>query len=73
MGSPVSVAGPAGYVYTGQTSDSQAAAAMGWAMKNGIVSGFENGSPDPQGQITRAQAAQIIMNLVKTVTLNPVK
>ncbi len=38
--------------------------AMAWATKNGIISGFEPGTLNLQGQITRGQAAQIMMNLV---------
>lgn len=70
-GSPVNVITPSYYADANPTSDSQAA--MSWAMRNGIVNGFENGNPDLQGQITRGQAAQMMMNFITAYTLNPVR
>lgn len=69
MGSPVASGIPSdstdnANALTGNTQVSSSQTAMLWAMNNGIVSGFEDGSLNPQGQITRAQAAQIIMNLI---------
>ena len=55
---PVSDSGAAG-----QISDTQKA--MDWAMKNGLSNGFGEGTLNSQGQVSRAQAAQIIMNLAK--------
>ena len=36
--------------------------AMLWAVENGIVSGMGNNTLAPQGDATRAQVAQIMMN-----------
>jgi hypothetical protein len=51
-----------------QMSDTQKA--MNWAVANGIISISENEPLDPQGQISRCQAAEIIMNFAKKVSLN---
>ena len=34
-----------------------------WAVRNGLISGMDDGSLDPRGTTTRAQAAQIFYNL----------
>ena len=68
QGSPVLVDPLSENEGAGQVSDAQKA--MRWAMNNGIISGFEDGSFDPQSQISRAQAAQIIMNFAKKASLN---
>ena len=68
QGSPVLVDPLSENEGAGQVSDAQKA--MRWAMNNGIISGFEDGSFDPQSQIGRAQAAQIIMNFAKKASLN---
>lgn len=39
--------------------------AMRWAVENGIISGFGNGQLSPQGQATRAQAAQLLKNFIE--------
>ncbi len=49
---------------------SEAEKAMQWALKNGIVNGFEDGTFDPQKKVNRAQAAQIIMNFAKNTAKN---
>ena len=51
-----------------QPSDTQKA--MNWAVANGIISASESESLDPQGQVSRCQAAEIIMNFAKKVSLN---
>ncbi len=61
-GSPVAAADAPENGAAEQMSDEQKA--MSWAVKNGIVSGFENGAA-LQGQVNRAQAAQLIMNFAK--------
>ncbi len=38
--------------------------AMEWAISNGIINGKENGSLAPQGQVTRAEAAQMMMRFI---------
>lgn len=38
--------------------------AMEWAVSNGIISGKGNGYLQPQGQVTRAEAAQMIMRFI---------
>lgn len=43
--------------------------AMRWANENGIVNGFGNGLLGPQGNATRAQVAQMLMNFLRN--LNP--
>ncbi len=68
QGSPVLVDPLSENEGAGQVSDAQKS--MRWAMNNGIISGFEDGSFDPQSQIGRAQAAQIIMNFAKKASLN---
>lgn len=39
--------------------------AMNWAVENSIISGSGDGQLEPQGQATRAQVAQIMMNFIK--------
>ena len=68
QGSPVTVSDSAA---AGQISDVQKA--MDWAMKNNAANGFSNGVLDPQMQVSRGQAAQIIMNLFTTTTVNSVQ
>ena len=41
--------------------------AMLWAVENGIVSGMGNNTLAPQGQATRAQVAQIMMNFCNLI------
>lgn len=40
--------------------------AMGWAVENGVINGCGNGQLVPRGLATRAQAAQMLMNFLKT-------
>ena len=68
QGSPVTVSDSAA---AGQISDVQKA--MDWAMKNNAANGFSNGVLDPKMQVSRGQAAQIIMNLFTTTTVNSVE
>lgn len=39
--------------------------ALCWATENGIVNGKGNGTLDPKGKATRAEAAQMLMNYIK--------
>lgn len=39
--------------------------AMRWAVENGILNGYGGGRLDPQGQATRAQAAQMLKNFIE--------
>ena len=39
--------------------------AVRWAMENGILSGYEDGSLVPKGKATRAQAAAMLARYVK--------
>ncbi len=39
--------------------------AMNWAVENNIISGLGDGQIEPQGQATRAQVAQIMMNFIQ--------
>ena len=39
--------------------------AMRWAVENGILNGYGGGKLGPQGQATRAQAAQMLKNFMK--------
>ena len=43
---------------------------MGWAVKHGIVNGFDNGTLDAKSQVNRAQAAQIVMNFAKKTAVH---
>ena len=69
QGSPVVTDALSDYGNVSQLSDAEKS--MEWAMKNSIVSGFEDGAFDPKRQVNRAQAAQIIMNFAKSTALNP--
>lgn len=40
-----------------------------WAVENGVVNGFGDGRIGPKGQATRAQVAQILMNLLNNLDL----
>ena len=44
--------------------------AMDWAMKNGLVSVFEEEAWTPKNLVNRSQAAQIIMNFVKKIVIS---
>ena len=46
---------------------SWAETALGWANGNGLINGHENGTIDPQGTATRAQAASILANFDQNV------
>ena len=39
--------------------------ALRWAVENGIINGYGDGRLGPQGQATRAQVAQMLMNFLK--------
>ena len=39
--------------------------ALRWAVENGIINGKGGGILDPQGQATRAQVAQMLMNYLR--------
>ena len=39
--------------------------ALRWAVENGIINGYGDGLLGPQGQATRAQVAQMLMNFLK--------
>ncbi len=39
--------------------------ALRWAVENGILNGYGNGRLGPQGQATRAQAAQMLKNFIE--------
>ena len=39
--------------------------ALRWAVENGILNGYDNGRLGPQGQATRAQAAQMLKNFIE--------
>ena len=41
--------------------------AMRWANENGIVNGYGNGLMGPQGNATRAQVAQMLMNFLRNL------
>lgn len=67
-GSPTASGSLAGFTDAGQVSG-YAQEAMAWAVENGIVSGFGDGRIGPQGQATRAQVAQMLMNLLNNLSL----
>ena len=67
-GSPTVSGSLAGFTDAGQVSG-YAQKAMAWAVENGIVSGFGDGRIGPKGQATRAQVAQILMNLLNNLDL----
>ena len=39
--------------------------AMSWAVENGVLSGYSGGRVEPNGQATRAQAAQVLKNYLE--------
>ena len=47
-----------------------AEAAMSWANGSGLINGHDDGTIDPQGTTTRAQAASILMNFDQNVAEN---
>lgn len=67
-GSPTTAGTLTGFTDAGQVSG-YAQEAMAWAVENGIVSGFGDGRIGPKGQATRAQVAQILMNLLNNLDL----
>jgi hypothetical protein len=67
-GSPTAAGTLTGFTDAGQVSG-YAQEAMAWAVENGIVSGFGDGRIGPKGQATRAQVAQILMNLLNNLDL----
>ncbi|NBH73068.1 hypothetical protein D3Z51_13770 [Clostridiaceae bacterium] len=69
QGSPVVIDPLSDNGDAGQLGDAQKA--MRWAAKNDIASSFGNVAFDPQGQASRAQTAQIIMNFAKKTAPNP--
>ena len=48
-----------------------ARAAMRWADENKVISGIGGNRLDPEGTLTRAQAAQLFMNIWGSIGLNP--
>lgn len=44
-------------------------AGMRWAVEHGVISGYGDGSLDPDGTINRAEFAQVLMNLLENLTL----
>ena len=52
--------------FTDETAISDyAQEALAWAVENGIVNGYSDGRLNPKGTATRAQTAQILMNLLE--------
>ena len=49
---------------------SWAETAMSWANGSGLINGHDDGTIDPQGTTTRAQAASILMNFDQNVAEN---
>ncbi len=68
QGSPATTDTPSSYREAGPVSDTQKA--LHWVTENDVLSGLDNGTFEPQKQISRAQAAQIIMNFAKSITLH---
>ena len=66
QGSPVTALSDYGDM--SQLNDAEKA--MGWAVKHGIVNGFDNGTLDAKSQVNRAQAAQIVMNFAKKTAVH---
>lgn len=62
--SPAASASLAKFSDAAQVSD-YAATAMSWAVQNGIVNGRGNGILAPNGQATRAEVAQMMMNFLQ--------
>ena len=67
-GSPSAAGTLTGFTDAGQVSG-YAQEAMAWAVENGVVNGFGDGRIGPKGQATRAQVAQILMNLLNNLDL----
>lgn len=67
-GSPTAAGTLTGFTDAGQVSG-YAQEAILWAVENGVVNGFGDGRIDPKGQATRAQVAQILMNLLNDLDL----
>ena len=44
--------------------------AMIWAVESGVLSGKDGGRLDPQGQVTRAETAQILTNLAQVLSVS---
>lgn len=65
-GSPVPGGSLDGFTDAGLVSDS-AWDAMRWAVENEIISDFGRGQLNPQGSVTRAQAAQILKDFIQKV------
>ena len=51
----------------GDSVSDWAAEAMAWAVDAGVLNGKDGGRLDPQGQLTRAEAAQILTNLIQVL------
>lgn len=64
IGKPAAVVGLSGFKDAGQIGD-WAADAMDWAMANGILEGYGDGTLRPTGNATRAEAATMIMRFLK--------
>lgn len=62
-GSPAPSGSLDGFTDAGAVSG-YAQEAMLWAVENGVVSGFGDGTLAPQGQATRAQVAQMMKNFI---------
>ena len=71
QGSPSEDGSPDDNADSGQIDDTQKA--MDWIVKQGIVSGFEEGAWAPQKPVNRSQAAQIIMNFAKKTAVGSVR
>ncbi len=62
-GSPAAGNTLSGFTDAGKVSD-YAQQAMSWAVENGIISGFADGTLGPNGEASRAQVAQILKNFI---------
>ena len=62
-GKPAPTGNLSSYVDADSTSD-WAADALTWAVENGLISGMDDGTLNPQGQATRAQVATIMTQFV---------
>lgn len=68
QGCDVAAAGDSLSAYAdGDSVSDWAAEAMAWAVDAGVLSGKDGSLLDPQGQLTRAEAAQILSNLVQAL------
>ena len=47
--------------------------ALRWAVENGILNGYNDGRLGPQGQATRAQAAQMLKNFIESQEVNAIQ